>query len=225
MSENWKLIARSCVVSLSLLATQVQASGIPTLDVATIAQLTKNALEQAQQAADALNAAKEEIDQARRQFEDHKSMITGNDRLGDFLNNPELQKVLPLSDWADIYASVKDIGDLRERYNLRSDDQNVQARFDQMLAVAGMLEQVYDASTKRVNNADALRKRLNQVETPQEKEDLQLRYQHEVLELQVQQMRLNQMQALVAQREKLENKQRAQAFKDYVSGKRASLPN
>ena len=152
-------------------------------------------------------------------------MITGNDRMGDFLNNPALNKMLPLSDWADLYESVRDIGELRDRYGLTSDDSKVQSKFDKLLAVADALERTYEASNERVRNAESLRNKLNQVETPQQKEDLQLRYQHEMLELQVQQMRLGEMQMLVAQQEKMQRKQNAQAFRDYAKGKRSDLPN
>ena len=203
----------------------VFASGIPTVDVANIAQLVLNAQQQAQEALSALETAKDGIEQAKSQFEAHKSMITGNDSLGDFLNNPALNKVLPLSDWSDIYESVRDIEDLRRRYGLTSDDSTVQKKFDSLLAVADALERTYEASGERLKNANALRDKLNQAETPQQKEDLQLRYQHEMLELQVQQMRLSEMQALVAQQEKMQNKQRIQGFKDYVNGRRADLPN
>ena len=203
----------------------VFASGIPTVDVANIAPLVLNAQQQAQEALSALETAKDGIEQAKSQFEAHKSMITGNDSLGDFLNNPALNKVLPLSDWSDIYESVRDIEDLRRRYGLTSDDSTVQKKFDSLLAVADALERTYEASGERLKNANALRDKLNQAETPQQKEDLQLRYQHEMLELQVQQMRLSEMQALVAQQEKMQNKQRIQGFKDYVNGRRADLPN
>lgn len=203
----------------------VFATGIPTVDVANIAQLVLNAQQQAQEALNALETAKDGIEQAKSQFEAHKSMIAGNDSLGDFLNNPALNKVLPLSDWSDIYESVRDIEDLRRRYGLTSDDSAVQKKFDSLLAVADALERTYEASGERLKNANALREKLNQVETPQQKEDLQLRYQHEMLELQVQQMRLSEMQALVAQQEKMQNKQRIQGFKDYVNGRRADLPN
>ena len=205
-------------------AAPVNAAGILTMDVATIAQLASNAIEQAKQAKEALDTAKEEIAQARSQYEEHRSFIKGNELLGNLLHDPELQKILPLKDWADIYDSVEEIKAMRERYKLKSDDEKVQARFDEMLAVAGVLEQVYEASTKRVENAEALREKLNEVETPQQKEDLQLRYQHEFLELQVQQQRLGQMQMLVKQNETIENQRRIQSFKDYAKGNSSTIP-
>jgi type IV secretion system protein VirB5 len=150
--------------------------------------------------------------------------VTGNDQLGGFLNNPALNKVLPLGEWSDVYSTVQDIASLRSRYGLTSDNASVQQRFDEMLAATDALERTYNASTQRVNNAEQLRARLDQVQTPQQKEDLQLRYQQELLEQQNQQMRLANMQMLQAQKADMENAKNAQAFEDYMLGKTTVLP-
>jgi type IV secretion system protein VirB5 len=206
-------------VSLPALAT-----GIPTVDVAAGLLLQQNAVAQAAQAASALKQALDGITQARQQYENYKSIITGNDKLGDFLNNPELNKMLPMGDWADMYSTVKDIASLRERYGLKSDNASVQEKFDKILAGADALQRTYDASTQRVKDAEQLRAQLNQVETPQQKADLQLRYQQELIEQQNDQMRLTNLQMLQQQQETIENTRRSQAFSDYMSGKSKVLP-
>jgi type IV secretion system protein VirB5 len=210
------------IASISLPAL---ATGILTLDVATGIILESNAVQQAKQALDALKQAKDGIDQARQQYENYKSIITGNDKLGDFLNNPELNKMLPMGDWADMYSTVKDIASLRERYGLKSDNASVQERFDKILAGADALQRTYDASTQRVKNAELLRSQLNQVDTPQQKADLQLRYQQELIEQQNDQIRLTNLQMLQQQQDKIENTKRAQAFSDYMTGKSKVQPN
>ncbi|MCY1286045.1 P-type DNA transfer protein VirB5 [compost metagenome] len=174
--------------------------GIPTVDVANLAQMVQDAQAQAQQALDALNTAKEGIAQAKQQYEHYQSIVTGNDKLGDFLNDPALNRVLPMGDWADMYEDVQDIADLRGRYGLTSKNKDVQAKFDQLLAMTGALEANYNASTERVKNAEKLRQKLDEVQTPQEKEDLNLRYQQEFLELQNQQLRLANMKYLDEQK-------------------------
>ncbi|RMW24392.1 VirB5 [Pseudomonas syringae pv. tagetis] len=63
------------------------------------------------------------------------------------------------------------------------------------------------------------------MQTPQQKEDLQLRYQQELIEQQNQQMRLANMQMLQQQQEKMENEKRAQAFRDYMRGKTSVRPS
>jgi type IV secretion system protein VirB5 len=219
------------VIALTLSAVLLGAAvpafavGVPTLDAATGLILESNAMAQAKQALDALSAAKDGIRQAEQQYNNYKSIVTGNDQLGGFLNNPALNKVLPLGEWSDVYSTVQDIASLRRRYGLTSDNASVQQQFDRMLAATDALERTYNASTERVKNAEQLRARLDQVQTPQQKEDLQLRYQQELLEQQNQQMRLANMQALQAQKEKMDSRKRAQDFQDYMYGKRATIPN
>ncbi|WP_324729578.1 P-type DNA transfer protein VirB5 [Pseudomonas chlororaphis] len=219
-----KLVVAVLTAALLSAAPMVNASGIPTLDVATGIILQNNALMQAQQALDALKQAKEGIEEARAQFEAHRDLISGNANYGDFLDNPQLNKILPLSAWGDLYNDAKRLPELRQRYGLKSDSAQVQQAFDKMLATVGALEDNYDASTERVKNAAALRQQLNVVVTPQQKEDLQLRYQQELLELQNQQMRMENMKMLMDQKEKMENKQRSQAFQDYIRGKSKTVP-
>lgn len=218
------MLSRSLIISsISAIAVQVPvlcfASGVPTLDVATGIILQSNAVAQETQALNALKTAKNGIEQARQQHETYKSMNSGNDKLGRFLNDPALNKVLPMGPWAELYGSVKDIAAMRKQYGLTSSNANVQAKFDRMLASIYALERTYDASTQRVKNAEQLRAKLDEVETPQQKEDLQLRYQQELLEQQNQQMRLANIRLLQEQQEKLENQGRAQAFDDFMLGR------
>lgn len=204
--------------ALCYVPAMVQASGIPTVDVANIAQLVANAKQQAQQALDQLNETKAAIQQAKSQYDHYKSIVTGNNKLGDFLNDPALNNVLPVNDWKDIYSDAKDLGDLRSRYGLLSNDQNVQKAFDQLLYKAKMLEDTYNAASKRIENAQQLRERLNTVQTPQEREELGLRFQQEQLELQNQQIQLQNAKMLMEQNEKIEDKKRAQAFWNKLEG-------
>lgn len=216
------------VLTLSALlggAVPAFATGVPTLDVATGMILENNAVAQAKQALDALNAAKDGIRQAEQQYNNYKSMVSGNDQLGGFLNNPALNKVLPLGTWSDVYSGVQDIASLRNRYGLTSDNASVQQKFDRMLSATDALERTYNASTERVKNAEQLRAKLDQVQTPQQKEDLQLRYQQEMLEQQNQQMRLANMQMLQQQQDKIDNTKQAQDFEDYMLGKTSVIPN
>jgi type IV secretion system protein VirB5 len=204
-------------------ALPAQAAGVPTLDAIQAAILESNAVAQAKQALEALSAAKDGIQKAEQQYNHYKSIITGNDQLGGFLNDPLLNSVMPLGDWSEVYSTGKDIASLRERYGLVSDNASVQQRFDQISSMDS-LERTYNASTARVKNAEQLRAKLNEVQTPQQKADLQLRYQQEYLEQQNQQMRLVNMQMLQQQQEKIQNQKRGQDFEDYMTGKTSVRP-
>lgn len=206
----------TAVLSFSPLLSQ--ASGIPTVDVANIAQLVMNATQQAQQALDQLNETKAAIQQAKSQYDHYKNLVTGNNQLGNFLNDPLLNNVLPAKEWSDIYSDTKNLTDLRNRYGLTSRDPKVQAAFDKLLQQAGALEDTYNAASQRIDNAEQLRQRLNTVQTPQEREELGLRLQQEQLELQNQQIKLQNIQMLMDQKEKIEDKKRAQAFWKKLEG-------
>ncbi|MFH7416787.1 P-type DNA transfer protein VirB5, partial [Pseudomonas syringae pv. tagetis] len=79
----------------------------------------------------------------------YKSIITGNDMLGGFLNEPALNKLMPLVDWADVYSTGRDIASLRDRYGLTSDNASEHAKFEQMKSAPEALERKYNASTQR----------------------------------------------------------------------------
>ena len=199
-------------------------TGVPTLDAVTAAILESNAVAQAKQALEALNTAKDGIRQAEQQYNNYKGIVTGNEKLGAFLDNPSVNKVLPLGEWSDVYDTAQDIASLRDRYGLTSDNASVQAKFDRMLSAMDALERNYKATTERVSNAEQLRAKLNEVQTPQQKEDLQLRYQQELLEQQNQQMRLANMQMLQQQQDKLQSKKLEQDISDYYFGKTTTKP-
>lgn len=220
-----KLIAGLLAAVTGSVVPTTNAAGIPTVDVATGIILVNNATAQAQQALDALNEAKEGIAQARDMYEENKSMISGNSGLGDFMSNPELNKIMPLAAWSGMYNDAKNLPELRRRYGLYSDNVDIQRKFDKLLAATGVLEENYDASTQRVKNAEQLRAQLNVVQTPQQKEDLQLRYQQEFLELQNQQMRMDNMHLLVEQEQKTEDTRRSQDLYDYLNRKTKFLPS
>ncbi|PBP65852.1 P-type DNA transfer protein VirB5 [Pseudomonas syringae] len=226
MKKHAIACALSALMSATALpAAQAAVPGVPVLDPSNLIELRLNAVAQAKQAYDALTTAKDAISQAAQEYNHYKSIITGNDMLGGFLNDPALNRVMPMGDWAEVYSTGRDIVSLRDRYGLTSDNASVQQKFDQMMSVADALERNYNASTERVKNAEFLRARLNEVTTPQQKEDLQLRYQQELIEQQNQQMRLANMQMLQQQQEKMENEKRAQAFRDYMNGKTSVRPS
>ncbi|MCY1449097.1 P-type DNA transfer protein VirB5 [compost metagenome] len=125
-----------------------------------------------------------------------------------------------MGDWADIYEDAMDIAELRNKYGLRSSNSDVQAKFDKLLAMVGALEANYDASTERVKNAEKLRQKLDEVQTPQQKEDLNLRYQQELLELQNQQMRLANMKYLDEQKAAITDRNEQYKFSEGLKARR-----
>ncbi|ENL4191989.1 conjugal transfer protein, partial [Salmonella enterica subsp. enterica serovar Anatum] len=80
------------------------------------------------------------------------------------------------------------------------------------------------ATNIRKKNAETLRNKLNEVQTPAEREQLVLRYQQEQLELANQQTQLQNTRYLMEQQEKLEQKKKEQNFVDYMLGKSKVRP-
>lgn len=202
----------------------VLAIGVPTISITEITQMIMNAQQQAQEALNQLNAARDAISQAKSQYEQFRSVTEGNDKLGDFLNNPLINSLLPVSDWQDIYTKTKDLASLRSRYGLTSSNANVQAAFDKLLSQAGVLENQYSATQTRVKTAEGLRTQLNAVVTPKDREQLNLRYQQELVEQQNQKAQLDNTRYLMEEKDKIEDARKAQALSDYLDGKTKVIP-
>lgn len=211
---------RATALALALMSSVsvVEATGIPVVDVSGIAQMVMDATQQAKQALDQLNQTKASIQQAKDQFDNYKNLVTGNNKLGDFLNDPTLNSVLPVKDWNDIYQDTSKLGELRDRYGVVYSNSQIQASFDRLLSQAGALEDAYNASNQRLKNAEEMRTRLNTVQTPQDREELGLRFQQEQLEIQNQQIKLQNIKMLMDQQEKIADKQRAQAAWNRLEG-------
>lgn len=215
MKRNLIAVSLALIFSATGIAPVV-ASGVPTVDVAALTQMVLNAQQQAREALAQLDKAKEAISQAKSQYDHYKGIVQGNDKLGEFLNDPYVNQLLPGKEWQDIYSQAKDLPQLRQRYGLTSSDPQVQAAFDKLLSQADVLENQYKATNTRLDHAKGLRNRLNTVETPKDREQLALRYQQEILELQAQQAQLQNSRYLMAQHEKMENEKRAQAVEDFM---------
>lgn len=213
MMKNTSVAALISAVLLSA-SLPAQAGGVPTISVAELTQMVMNAQQQAKEALAQLEAARDAIQQAKDQYDHYKGIVEGNDRLGDFLNDPLLNQLLPVKDWKKLYDRTTDIASLRDRYGLTSSNPDVQAAFDELLMQTDMLEKQYDATTQRISNAEAMRNQLNTVTDPKGREQLALRYQQEQLEIQNQQMQLQNTRYLIEQKEKMENEKKVMAFRE-----------
>lgn len=224
MKRNTHIAVCLCLALAAMGSFPVMAAGIPTMSVSELAQMVINAQQQAKEALAQLDQAKNAIAQAKSQYEHYKGIVQGNDKLGNFLNDPLLNKILPTHDWQDIYSQAKDLPNLRSRYGLTSTDPKVQAAFDKLLSQADALERQYSATNQRISNAEGLRNQLNAVQDPKGREQLAMRYQQESLELQNQQMQLQNSRYLLEQKEKMENEKYNQEVNDYFDGKSNQFP-
>lgn len=210
-----KLIA--AILCGAVCTTTVHASGIPVVDVASIAQAVQNALEAAQHAKEQMAAYANIINQAKSQFEETKDMISGNWKLGDFVDQQLIDQIIP-DDWQDIYNDLDNLESLRNKFDLKSDIPEIQEQYDKMLSGFDFLEKSEELNKERAENLKELGNLLNSAETPQQKDDLKLRIQLEQVNIQNEQIRLANVSALMENQEKLERKKSNQAFINRMNG-------
>ncbi|EFF9667462.1 MULTISPECIES: type IV secretion system protein [Enterobacterales] len=220
--HNTRLTALAVLVAA--LSAPVYSTGIPSVDVARITQAAQQAQIQAKEALAQLNAAKDAIAQAKAQYDKYEGMVKGNANLGDWLRDDNVSDLFPTDDWADLYDDASNLSSLRSRYGLTSSDPGVQAQFDRLLSQAGVLEKNYSASANRIKRLSSMRKALNTAVTPQQKEDLALRFQDEQLELKNQEVQLQNTRMLMEQKEKINDAKYAQDMSEYYAGKTQKQP-
>lgn len=212
------MVVKAALLSLAISVGigSASASGIPTVDAATLAQSVLNGLEAAQQAKDQMQAYADQMNQAKDLFEQNKDMISGNWKLGDFLDSQLMNNILP-SDWEKIYNNIEDLTNLREKFGLTSDDPSVQKQYDKLLAGYDVMNKSLEANNQRVENLQKLGGLLNSANTPQQKEDLNLRFQMEYVNMQNEQIRLQNVSALMEKQKELERKKKVRTFMDNMN--------
>ncbi|ENG8827714.1 type IV secretion system protein [Salmonella enterica] len=192
------------------------ASGIPVVDAASIAQMVQDGIETAKQAADQLNQLKEQYNQAIAAAEAERQRFEGNWNLGNILNDPTLTSYLP-DNWSDIYSG--DVSGLREQYQLKSSNPDVQKRYDSLLNNLNSMQEVYDSTIKRTKNIEQLASYMNQAQTPQQKTDYANRILFEQAQIQNEQSKVVAVKTMMDQRAIIESHARRQAWFDEFGNK------
>ncbi|MGG5276286.1 type IV secretion system protein [Pseudomonas syringae pv. coryli] len=220
--------ARVMVAALAIVAAfapvHSQATGIPTLDFAAIAQAVTDAMQQAQEAASQLSAIEREIDQAKSQFDQIKKMNVGNSGYGGMYNNPDMVEYLPTSttsgSWEQIYTNM-DQGQLsayRTKYDMQSDDPLQQEVFDKQLTNLSTAQGAYRANNLRLQNLKDLQQLADSAQTPQEKQDIQARLQVEQASITNESNRLATSKDIMERQDKLLAAKQNKKFEDFLNG-------
>ncbi|OAT35733.1 VirB5 family type IV secretion complex minor pilin [Hafnia paralvei ATCC 29927] len=204
----------ACYFTAPLIAN---ATGIPVFDAGSIMQMVQNATETAQQAADQLNQLKDQYNQAVAAAEAEKARFEGNWSLGDILNDPTLTSYLP-DNWTDIYSSG-DVSGLRDQYQLKSSNPEVQEQYDSLLSNLNTMQEAYDSTVQRTKNIEQLASYMNSAQTPQQKSDYANRILFEQTQIQNEQAKVNAVKTMMEQREHIQNKARAQSWIDEFRSK------
>lgn len=202
------------------------STGIPTVDPAAIAQTIQNALQQAQQAMEQLNALKKQIDEAKdinaklkKESEEQLRRFEGNWELGNVFVDPTISSYLNIDDWKTEMNDSKNLSSLREKFGVISESKSFQKNIDSLLVSYDLMQQSYDASTKRAKNIAEISKLLNEAKTPQEKEDLNNRLAFEIAQNQIDKTRIDTMAQLLEQQDRLKKNKMAVEFEKFYRGK------
>lgn len=160
-------------LSLALtLSTPTYATGIPVVDVAGIAQMITDSATRAQEFSQSISEARNRLNQLKSQAQHYKSMVEGHYGFEEILSAPNLNDVIDLSAYSDLYDAIDDVSDLREEFGLYSDNPVTQRRYDMQLKQLKFQETLYERSAKRQARMSRLLSQFSTATTPAAKEDL-----------------------------------------------------
>lgn len=166
---------RRTTLALSLaltLSAPTYASGIPVVDVAGIAQMITDSATRAQEFSQSISEARNRLNQLKNQAEHYKKMVEGHYGFEEILSDPNLNNVIDLSAYSDLYDAIDDVSDLREEFGLHSDNPVIQRRYDMQLKQLKFQETLYERSAKRQERMNRLLSQFHTATTPAAKEDL-----------------------------------------------------
>ncbi|NGM85822.1 type VI secretion protein [Parapusillimonas sp. SGNA-6] len=193
--KRCKLFAAGIVLSVAFI-TPAHASGIPTVDATTIAQLQEQLLT----ARDQLKNLTEQLMTAREQL----AAFTQSSGFGNAVGSPDLRDQLRAALPADAQGLLDRSGnsslntdvsritdDVMAPVSFQEDRANLSKRAVNIEATSkAMSQRAYDSMTRRLANVDALQDQINQTTNPKEIAELQARIQIEQANISAEQTRI-----------------------------------
>ncbi|NOI06707.1 type IV secretion system protein [Vibrio anguillarum] len=153
-------------------SSSVFASGIPVVDVASIAQMLKDGLVRAKEFKDQMGEARNRLLEMKSQGEHYKQMVEGHYDFEDVLNDPYLNQFIALDDWKEIYEDAQGLENLRDEFGLYSDDPKIQRRYDNQLRQYQLRQKYYRNSVERNKRMQKLYQEFNGAANPAAKSDI-----------------------------------------------------
>lgn len=184
----------ACIFLLASISGQVIASGIPTVDVAAIAKTVEEGLTRAKEAANQLNQLKEQYEQQMKYAEDQKQRLEGFTDFSSGFDSASSYMKDSLSSITD--GAKSDLSGLRDKYNLNSDDNVTQERYNTLLQKIKLYDEFNDSMRSRADRITSLQNDFSSADTPQKKADLanQLSTEKITLDMQIKQFDLAEKQ-------------------------------
>ena len=204
-------------IALTLNAS-TQASGIPVVDVAGITQMVVDSAQRAQEFTQSINEARNRLNQLKNQADHYKSMVEGHYGFEEILSDPNLNDVIDLSTYNNLYDAIDDISDLRSELELYSDDPVIQRRYDMQLKQFRFQEMLYKRSTERNQRMGRLLSQFGTATTPAAKEDLANSINFETMQMQNEQRMMDSISDMLERQKTLEAQQRSLKLQQQVFG-------
>ncbi|MFV8433655.1 type IV secretion system protein [Vibrio owensii] len=204
-------------IALALNAS-TQAAGILVFDATSKMQMVIDSAQRAKEFAQSISEARNHLNQLKSQAEHYKSMVEGHYGFEEILSDPNLNDVIDLSAYSDLYDAIDDISDLRSEFDLYSDDPVIQRRYDMQLKQLRFQEMLYERSTERNERMSRLLNQFGSATTPAAKEDLANSINFETMQMQNEQRMMDSMSNMLERQKTLEAQQRSLKLKQQIFG-------
>ena len=217
-----KLLKKTIIfvtLTVSILSTNVYASGIPVIDVASITEAVKNAATQAKQFKDQMQEARSRLAELKMQVKginDIKDISSGNydDLFAELLNDPTLSKTFALDDWKSIYNDLGVIEDLRTEFSMWSDDPKVQKKYDDQLQIYAFKQKAYESSVSRQDRIAKITNQFKLADNPAKKADLTNSLNLEMMQQKNDEALIARMNQMMEDKAQMQRQQRAVEYRN-----------
>ncbi|TNV16106.1 plasmid conjugal transfer protein [Buttiauxella sp. B2] len=172
------LIALS--ISLSIV-TASHSSGIPVVDIASIAKTVEEGLTRAQEAAQQYKQLKQDYEQSLKYAEDQKKRLEGFTKFDSGFDTASSYMKNQLNDLTDI--KNYDVDSELDKFGLNSSD-SIKARLEGAAAKVKFFDSYNLELKDRASKLESLQSKYNQATTPQQKADLTNQLQTEQINMQ-----------------------------------------
>ena len=160
------------LIGLLVFPLSVSASGIPVVDVAGLLQMVTDGIARAQEFKQNMDEARNRLGEMKSTADHYKNMVDGHYNFEDILNDPYANQFMALDDWKQVYNDSSGLAELRQEFDMFSDDPQVQRRYDNRLRMYNAQNKYYEGTVKRNNNMQSLLEQFSTATTPAAKEDI-----------------------------------------------------
>ena len=183
----------------------VSASGIPVVDIAGLLQMVTDGLARAQEFKQNMDEARNRLGEMKSTADHYKDMVDGHYNFEDILNDPYANQFMAMDDWKQIYDDSTGLAELRQEFDMFSDDPQVQRRYDNKLRMYNAQTKYYKASVERNKKMQTLLIQFSTATTPASKSDIANTIRFEQTQVQNDAQMMATLNKLMENQQRLEN--------------------